>query len=69
MGTGKAMKNRRKLASAIAGAVMAYIRAEEEARVKEAEKTSGRAVSLWGVGARQDAMQLRKLFQLRLVRR
>ena len=48
---------------------MAHIRIDEEARVRTGEKTPGRAVSLWGVGARQDAMQLRQLFQLRLVRR
>ncbi|MBW1839066.1 MAG: hypothetical protein JRI49_03945 [Deltaproteobacteria bacterium] len=60
------MKKRSKLTSAIAGAIMAHIRTEEEARAKMLAGTRAGIASLWGVSARQDTMQLSKLYQLRL---
>lgn len=48
---------------------MAYIIMEEEARGKALAKTSRGAVSLWSVSARQDAMQLRRFYQLRFFKR
>jgi len=63
------MEKRGKLASAIAGAIMAYVRMEEEARAKRQASTRVGIGSLWGVSARQDTMQLSKLYQLRLTKR
>ena len=63
------MRNKAKLASAITGAIKAYITMEKEARAKESEKSPGRAINLWGISARQDTMQLQRLCQLRLARR
>ena len=69
MTTGKETRNKKKLASAITGAITAYIRMEEEARTKESEKSPGKTINLWGVSARQDTMQLQRLCQLRVIRR
>jgi len=63
------MEKKGRLASAIAGAIMAYIRTEEEARAKMLAGTRAGIASLWGVSARQDTMQLSKLYQLRLTRK
>jgi len=60
------MEKKEKLMSAIAGAVMAYIKAEEETRSKMMVKAKIGLASLWGISARQDTMQLRRLYQLRL---
>lgn len=60
------MENKGKLASAIAGAIMAYIRTEEEGSAKILAGSRAGIASLWGVSARQDTMQLRRLYQLRL---
>ena len=60
------MENKKKLASAIAGAITAYIRKEEEARAKMLAGTRAGIASLWGVSARQDTMQMSKLYQLKL---
>ena len=60
------MEKRRKLTSAIAGAIMAYIKAEEEARAKMLARSRVGIGSLWGVSARQDTMQLSKLYHLRI---
>ena len=60
------MKRKSKLTSAIAGAVMAHIRMEEEARAKMLAGTRAGIASLWGLSARQATMPLSKLYQLRL---
>ena len=60
------MEKKGKLASAIAGAITAYIKAEEAARAKMLAGSRAGISSLWGVSARQDTMQLSKLYQLRL---
>lgn len=59
------MEKRGKLASAIAGAIAAYIKLEEEARAKTLTRSRVGITNLWGVSARQDTMQLRGLYQLR----
>ena len=59
------MERKRKLASAIAGAIATYIRLEEEARAEALVRSGGGIPSLWGISARQNAMQLRNLYQLR----
>ena len=63
------MEKKGKLASAIAGAIMAYIRMEEEARAKMQASTRMSIASLWSVSARQDTMQLRRFYQLRFFKR
>lgn len=59
------MKKKGKLASVIAGAIAAYIKLEEEARAGVLARSRGGIPSLWGTSARQNAMQLRNLYQLR----
>ena len=59
------MKKKGKLASVIAGAVAAYIKLEEEARAEVLVRSRGGIPNLWGASARQNAMQLRNLYQLR----
>ena len=63
------MERKGKLASAIAGAIVAYIRMEEEARAKMQASTRMGIGNLWGVSARQDTMQLSRLYQLRITKR
>jgi hypothetical protein len=63
------MEKKGKRASAVAGAIMHYIKTEEEARAKMLAGTRAGIAGLWGVSARQDAMQLRKLYQLRLIKK
>ena len=65
---GSRMEKKKKLMSAIAGAVMSYIKLEEEARAKMVLQP-GIGLNLWGISARQDTMQLRRLYQLRLPKR
>ena len=59
------MEKRKKLASVIAGAIAAYIRLEEEVRAEVLVRSRGDIKSPWGISARQNAMQLRNLYQLR----
>jgi len=59
------MKKKGKLASVIAGAIAAYIKLEEEERAEALVRSRGGIPSLWGISARQNAMQLRNLYQLR----
>jgi hypothetical protein len=59
------MKRKEKLASAMAGAITAYIRLEEEASAQKLARVRGGINSLWGVSARQDTMQLKRLYQMR----
>ncbi len=59
------MKKKGKLTSVIAGAIAAYIKREEEARAEALVRSRGGISSLWGISARQNAMQLRNLYQLR----
>jgi len=63
------MEKKGKLASAIAGAIKAYIRMEEEAMAKRIAGARMGIATLWGVSARQDTMQLSRLYQLRLTRK
>jgi hypothetical protein len=63
------MEKKGKLASAIAGAIMAYVRMEEETRAKMQASTRMGSVNLWRAGARQDTMQLSRLYQLRLTKK
>lgn len=63
------MEKKGKLASAIAGAITAYIRTEEEVRAKKLAGTRAGIANLWGVSARQDTMQLSKLYQLGLLKK
>jgi len=60
------MEKREKLMSAAAGAVMVYIKLEEEARSKMMVQPRIGLANLWGISARQDTMQLGRLYQLRL---
>ena len=60
------MERKKKLASAIAGAITAHIRLEEEAGAKKLARLGVGIKSLWGVSARQDTMQLKRLYQMRL---
>ena len=62
------MEKKGKLASAIAGAIMAYVRMEEEARAKMQTSTRMGMGNLWGASARQDTMQLSRLYQLRITK-
>jgi hypothetical protein len=63
------VSKKEKLASAVTGAIAAYIQQEEEARAKAPERSSRAGPkSPWGLSARQDAMQLRRLYQLRIMR-
>ena len=64
------MNKKEKLASVLTGALAAYLQQEEEARAKAfAHSSCTGQQSPWGLSARQDAMQLRRLYQLRLTRR
>jgi hypothetical protein len=63
------MEKKGKLASAIAGAIMTYVRMEEEARAKMQASTRMGSVNLWSASARQDTMQLSRLYQLRLTKK
>ena len=63
------MEKKSKLASAIAGAIVAYIRMEEEARAKMLAGARVGMVNPWGASARQDTMQLRRLYQLGLTKK
>jgi len=60
------MGEKEKRASAISAAIMAYIKIEEETRSKMMAQPRVCLASLWGISARQDTMQLRRLYQLRL---
>jgi hypothetical protein len=62
------LKKKEKLASAIAGAIAEYIKQEERARLKKREDSRAALNSMWGQSGRQDTMQLRRLFQLRLTK-
>ncbi len=63
--------------TAIAAAVAAYIKTEEEALVAQAvgagpaqpRAGAGAPVNLWGLSGRQSMMQLRNLMQLRALSR
>ena len=63
--------------TAIAAAVAAYIKTEEEAVMAQAAgagpaaqpRTGGSPVNLWGMSGRQNMMQLRSLMQLRAMTR
>jgi hypothetical protein len=64
------LNKKEKLASALTGAIAAYIKQEEEGRAKALEHFSRTGLkSPWGLSARQDTMQLRRLYQLRITRR
>lgn len=60
------MERKKKLASAIAGAITGYLQLEEEAGARKLARLGGGINSLWGVSARQDTMQLKRLYQMRL---
>jgi hypothetical protein len=62
------LKKKEKLASAIAAAIAEYIKQEERARLKKREDSRTGLSSMWGQSGRQDTMQLRRLFQLRLTK-
>ena len=59
------MEKKGKLATAIAGAIAAYIKLEEEAKAKILARSRVGITNIWGVSARQNTMQLRGLYQLR----
>ena len=61
--------NQSKLMAAISVAVTTFIKLEEEARASVLTTTPRGISNLWGVSARQDTMQLRRLYQLRLSKR
>lgn len=64
------MNKKEKLASILTGAIAAYLQQEEEARAKALAHTSSTGPqSPWGLSARQDTMQLRRLYQLRMTGR
>jgi hypothetical protein len=63
------LKKKEKLASAIAAAIAEYIKQEERIRLKKREDSWTGLRSMWGQSGRQDTMQLRRLFQLRLIKR
>ena len=64
------MNKKKKLASALTGAIAAYLQQEEESHAKTIEHSPRTGPkSPWGLSARQDAMQLRRLYQLRITRR
>jgi hypothetical protein len=64
------LNRKEKLASALTGAIAAYLQQEEEAKAQAFERSSlTRPKSPWGLSARQDTMQLRRLYQLRITRR
>ena len=59
------MEKKGKLATAIAGAIAAYIKLEEEAKAKILARSRVGITNIWGASARQNTMQLRGLYQLR----
>jgi hypothetical protein len=66
---------RKKLLVAAAAAVYRYLRSQEEqqqlAMAAAAQRTIGPAaamVSLWSASGRQAAMEMRRLFQMRIIR-
>lgn len=63
------MQKREKIASAVAGAIAAYLKQDEEARLLKREHARASSVGLWGQSGRQDTMSLRRLYQLRITRR
>ena len=63
------LKKKEKLTSAIAGAIAEYIKQEEASRSKKRAGSPIGPLSIWGQSGRQDTMQLRRLFQLRITRR
>jgi hypothetical protein len=62
------LKKKEKLASAIAGAIAEYLKQEDKARLKKRGDSRCAPASVWGQSGRQDTMQLRRLFQLRLTK-
>lgn len=63
------MDRKRKLASAIAGAILAYMKLEEEAKAKRLAHSKMGVSSLWGISARRDTMQLKQLYQMRFLKK
>jgi hypothetical protein len=63
------LKRKEKLAPAIAAAIAAYLKQEEKAIVKKRGDSRSGPASVWGQSGRQDTMQLKRLFQLRLTGR
>ena len=64
------MDKKEKLASVLTGAIAAYLQKEEESHAQALERSSrSGAESPWGLSARQDTMQLRRLYQLRITGR
>ena len=64
------MNRKEKLASVLTGAITAYLQQEEESHAKALERSSRTGTkSPWGLSARQDTMQLRRLYQLGITRR
>ena len=68
------MDDQKKMAAAV-GAVMAYIKSEEEALCMQAAAGApaaavpAPALNLWGVSGRQDMMQMRNLMQMKTFHR
>lgn len=63
---------RPKLVAAVSAAVAAYLRQEEEERLAAASAPCpppAGSTGLWGHSARQEAMQMRRLMQMRFGRR
>ncbi len=58
------MEKAGKHAPAIVGAVMAYIKLEEEEKVRRRSQRNPSHPDPWKMSARQDTMQLRRLSQL-----
>ena len=63
------LQKKEKLASAIAGAIAEYLKQEKRARLKKREDSRFGLGSQWGQSGRQDTMQLRRIFQLRITKR
>ena len=58
-----------KLMAAISVAVTTFLKIEEEASAKLLARKPNGMANLWGVSARQDTMQLRRFYQLRLIKK
>jgi len=64
------LNKKEKLASVLTGAIAAYLQYEEESHAKALDRSSRTGLkSPWGLSARQDTMQLRRLYQLRITGR
>jgi len=62
------MKDRKKVMAAIMSAVSSYLQEEEAARAEMPAVRAPVLASVWAMAGRQDIMQMRRLWQLRICR-